>query len=183
MWTGWYKISLFKGGFPIINHSSFPPRESQLFIGQSSQIQSDQVPLDCIYWCCFKHMWFCLEACLALCLFFLSETISWHSCVSLHLCPLFSLFHFLFFVVLLLRFVGMITNNIKSLYVCPLARVCVSHCLRAGVPDLPAEEDCCSLGASECWAGGQESVCQRGTITRWSHVNDLALHSVRQHIL
>lgn len=36
--------------------------------------------------------------------------------------------------------------------------------VRAGVPDLPAEEDCCSLGASERREGGEESVCQRGTV-------------------
>lgn len=35
----------------------------------------------------------------------------------------------------------------------------------AGVPDLPAEEDRRSLGASERRAGGQESVRQRGTAT------------------
>lgn len=35
-----------------------------------------------------------------------------------------------------------------------------------GVPDFPAEEDRCSFGAPECRAGGQESVCQRGT---WPH--------------
>lgn len=49
----------------------------------------------------------------------------------------------------------------------------------AGVPDRPAEEDYCSLRASECWAGGQESVCQRGTITQQSHVYVLASLSVK----
>lgn len=45
----------------------------------------------------------------------------------------------------------------------------------AGVPDLPAEEDRRSLGASERREGGEESVCQRGTvITQQSHVCNLS---------
>lgn len=43
---------------------------------------------------------------------------------------------------------------------------CVSLCLCSGGPDCPAEEDGCSLGATECRVGSQESVCQRGSIVR-----------------
>lgn len=49
-------------------------------------------------------------------------------------------------------------------------RVC-----RAGVPDLPAEEDRCSLSASERREGGEEPVCQRGTVrTQQFHVWNLS---------
>lgn len=43
--------------------------------------------------------------------------------------------------------------------------LCVRHpWVWTGVADLPAEEDRCSLGASGCREGGEESVCQRGTV-------------------
>lgn len=65
------KYCFLKKGFLSWICSS-PTRWALLFTGQSnrpdSQIQSSQVPLLCIYWCCFKHMWFCLEACLGPCL-------------------------------------------------------------------------------------------------------------------
>lgn len=59
---------------------------------------------------------------------------------------------------------------------------CVCVCVHTGVPDFPSEEDCCTLGAPECWARGQESICQRGTLTQQSHVYGLAPLCVKLHI-
>lgn len=108
-------------------------------------------------------MWFRLEAPLALCFFYFS-----------HLSHCICAFCFLSFNVscpFCLWLPAVLTSN-GNIQNCHHNAVWFWSRVHAGVPDLAAEEDRRSLGASERRAGGPESVRQRGTATQPSSVYD-----------
>lgn len=168
MGTKGCKISFSKDRFPVINHCS--PQHNRLSYlwvslrGQTGQIQPSQVALLWIYSCCLKHMWFCLEAGCAPCPFsplILRQSFDTHLflCIS-DFC--FLSFTFFLFVISCCTSIWWEYNKLPL----PTFHVYMfvfGLCVCVGVPDLSAEKDCCPLCPSECWAGGQESVCQRGT--------------------
>lgn len=120
--------------------------------GLTSQIQSCQVPLLCIY---FRNMWFCLtvshskssffpilrNSLDAICFFFISASCFLSDFLSLTISLL---------VVVVFSAVLPFDEKIKTLHHTHMRlTVCVCLCF-TGVANLPAEEDFCSLCAPEC---------------------------------